>query len=421
MKQGKWTIKTTAGNVTTCKYLVLATGLLHRRHYPEFPGLSDYKGVVHHSGFWPENVSVKGKKVAVIGAGATSVQIVQELAKEADQLTMFMRRPSYCLPMQQRPLSKEEQSGWKSYLPKLFEAGRHSLAGFPSAGPDKGVFDASEEEREAHFEAMWERGGFNYPTCSYNDVLLDTKANKVVYDFWAKKIRARISDPVKRDLMAPSEPPYWFGTKRTPLEQDYYECLDQKNVEIVNLSATPLKSFDATGMLTEDGQSRTFDMVVLATGFDSFTGSVTNMGLLNKDGLDMRDVWKDGVGTYLGMLCHGFPNCFMVYSPQAPTALSNGPTIIESQVDFVVDTIAKLEAEHAKSIEPTQRAQNDWATMITTMSDYTLLPLTNSWWTGTNVPGKKAQALTYVGGIEMYEKTCRETMSGWKGFEVIAA
>jgi cation diffusion facilitator CzcD-associated flavoprotein CzcO len=95
VEQGRWTVKTVAGHVATSKYLILASGLLHRRHYPEFPGLKDFKGAVHHSGFWPEDMSVKGRRVAVIGAGATSVQIVQELAKEVDHLTMFMRRPSY--------------------------------------------------------------------------------------------------------------------------------------------------------------------------------------------------------------------------------------------------------------------------------------------------------------------------------------
>lgn len=218
-------------------------------------------------------MSVKGKKVAVIGAGATSVQVVQELAKEADQLTMFMRRPSYCLPMCQRPLSVEEQTGLKPYYQSLFQAGRQSAAGFPSSGPQRSIFDATEEEREAHFEETWRTGGFNFLTQTYNDVLLDKKANRLVYDFWAKKIRARMSDPVKQDLMAPLEPPYWFGTKRNPLEQDYYECLDMKHVEIVDLNATPLKKFYDKGILTEDGKYHEFDVVVLATGFDSFTGS----------------------------------------------------------------------------------------------------------------------------------------------------
>lgn len=272
-EDGRWTVKTATGSVAIGKYLILATGLLHRRHYPDFPGLNEFKGEVHHSGFWPEDLSVKGKKVAVIGAGATSVQIVQELAKEADHLSMFMRRPSYCLPMQQRAFSEEEQNQWKVYYDRLFAEGRKSRAGFPNTPNSKGVFDVTDEEREKHFEESWKRGAFNYLMLNYNDVVIDKKANRVVYDFWRKKIRARMTDPVKQDLMAPEEPPYWFGTKRTPLEHDYYEMLDKPTVEIIDMNKTPLKTFVPTGMVMEDEKLRDFDMVVLATGFDSFTGS----------------------------------------------------------------------------------------------------------------------------------------------------
>jgi len=276
-EDAKWTVKTSAGHTATGKYLILATGLLHRRYSPDFPGLKDYKGVLHHSASWPEDTSCKGKNVAIIGAGATSVQIVQEWAKEtADDggsLTMFMRRPSTCLPMGQRPLTTQEQSQWKAYFMRLFQEGRKSAAGFPSKGPDHGVFDVSAEEREAFFEELWGRGGFGYFMANYNNVLLDLKANRAMYDFWAKKVRARMTDPVKQDLMAPLEPVYPIGTKRPPLEHDYYECLDMKHVEIVDLNKTPLKTFTEKGMLMEDGKEREFDVVVLATGFDSFTGS----------------------------------------------------------------------------------------------------------------------------------------------------
>ena len=145
------------------------------------------------------------------------------------------------------------------------------------------------------------------------------------------------------------------------------------------------------------------------------------MGLKSKDGVPMEDSWRSGVHTYLGMLCHGFPNAFMVYSPQAPTALSNGPTILECQVDFVVSVIAKLEKEHAKSIEPTESAEEEWREMIQATNKHTLFPLTSSWWTGGNIPGKKAESLTYILGIENYETQCRETLDGWKGFEVVKA
>lgn len=272
-QQGRWTIKTDAGHTATCKYLIPATGLLHMKYTPDFPGLKDYKGEVHHSGFWPDGLDVIGKKVAIIGAGATAVQITQELGKRAEKLTVFLRRPSYCLPMRQRQWSEQESLGWKSFLDRILQQGRSSASGFPMSGPSCGIFDVSKEERERWFEELWARGAMNFLLSNYNDMLLNKEANREVYNFWAKKTRERLSDPVKRDIMAPVEPPYFFGTKRNPLENDYYEILDKPNVEIVDLSKTPLERFESTGMMTSDNKLRDFDMVVLATGFDSFTGS----------------------------------------------------------------------------------------------------------------------------------------------------
>jgi cation diffusion facilitator CzcD-associated flavoprotein CzcO len=271
--EAKWTVKSEAGHIAKCKYLYLATGLLHRRHYPEFPGLTDYQGVLHHSGFWPEDLSVKGKKVAIIGAGATAVQITQEVAKEAEALTVFMRRPSYCIPMGQRKISIEEQKHLKSYYPAMLDAGRRSAVGFPVARPPGSFWDHTPEQRRAHWEEAWSRGGFNFGLSNWPEIAMDEKANREAYEFWASKVRARMRDPVKREYMAPTEPPYYYGTKRVPLEHDYYEMLDQDHVQIVQMEQTPLKTFNKNGILLEDGRQLDFDIVILATGFDSFSGS----------------------------------------------------------------------------------------------------------------------------------------------------
>ncbi|KAJ9610914.1 hypothetical protein H2204_015363 [Knufia peltigerae] len=418
---GTWTVKTSAGHVATAKYLILATGLLHRKHTPALPGLADFNGRVIHSSAWDEDFSAEGQRVAVIGAGATSIQIVQELAKKADQVTMFMRRPSYCLPMRQRTMDRNEQTAWKAYYPTLFEASRKSRIGFPVQAPSVGIFEVSPEQREAYFEELWERGGFNFLACQYREVMVDKNSNRLVYDFWAKKTRARIVDPAKRELMAPLKPPYWFGTKRCPLESDYYEMLDKPSVEIVNLQQSAIVAVTKTGVVLSDGSNRECDTIVLATGFDSFTGSLTHMGLKNKHGVDLKEVWKDGISTYMGVFSHGFPNAFFVATAQAPTALSNGPTIIETQVDLIADTIAKLEAEHATSVEATKSAQEAWSVLIAQMNEHTLFPLTDSWWTGGNIPGKATRALTFIGGIALYEQICQENVANWDGFDVLHA
>lgn len=105
----------------------------------------------------------------------------------------------------------------------------------------------------------------------------------------------------------------------------------------------------------------------------------------------------------------------------APTALSNGPTIIEAQTDFICDTIAALRAQGATSIEAKAEAEDEWKESMNVMNKYTLYPYTNSWWNGSNIPGKTAENMTYIGGIDNYELQCREKMVGWKGFDVVSS
>ncbi|KAM0720984.1 hypothetical protein Q7P37_003269 [Cladosporium fusiforme] len=409
---GTWTVKTESGHSANCKYLFLATGSLHRKYTPDLPGLKDFKGTLVHSGEYPQDLDCTGKKVAIIGAGATAVQITQELGKVADETTIFLRRPSYCLPMGQRPLTDEEQKMWKAYYPTLFGAARQSPLGFPTAGVDKSAQEATEEERQSVWEEAWDKGAFHLLISAFNDTLLSPESNRMVYDFWRNKVLQRLTDPKKQALMAPEIPPYYIGTKRFPLEMDYYDVLAQDNVHLVDLTATPLKTFEATGMKMSDDVLREFDVVVLATGFDSFTGSLTHMGLKNKDGVELEKLWKDGVYTYLGLTVH-------VLLPQSPGVLSNGTVAIEAQVETIVDMIAKLEKENAKSIEARHEAEIEYKQMLEITANYTLIPQTSSWWNAANIPGKRAEGMTYVLGIQAYEKQCRDSMEGWKGFDVV--
>lgn len=211
--------------------------------------------------------------------------------------------------MRQRKWTVEEQNAWRSFYPSLFQSGRASFTGFPLSRQPVGVYDVPEEERLALFEELWERGAFHFGLGNYNDVVLDKRANRCVYEFWKKKVRERLTDPEKQKIMAPDEPPYYYGTKRNPLEHDYYEVLNQSNVSLHDLNANPLKSFHERGLLMSDGNLLEFDTIVLATGFDSYTGSLTQMGIKSKNGLDLKDEWKGGVHTYLGMTVAGFPNC----------------------------------------------------------------------------------------------------------------
>jgi cation diffusion facilitator CzcD-associated flavoprotein CzcO len=307
-------VNTEDGRTAKCKYFLLALGFAAKRHFPDWPGMEDFEGEIHHSSFWPDGagVDVKGKRVAVIGTGSTGIQIAQETSKEAASVTNFVRTPNLCLPMAQKPLTREEQDKRKEKeYPEIFKHRLTTFAGFAYDYVEKNTFDDSAEEREAFYEKLWENGGFEFWLANYKDLLFENKANAEAYKFWQKKTAARISDPVKRAILAPEQSPHAFGTKRPSLEQNYYEMLDKPENHVVDVKKTPIEKFTEKGIVTSDGKLHEFDVIALATGFDAVTGGMKNMGLKDVDGVELSEKWKNGTYSYLGMTLSGFPNMFL--------------------------------------------------------------------------------------------------------------
>lgn len=270
--------------------------------------MDKFKGEIHHSSFWPEEgIDVKGKRVAIVGTGSTGVQLAQETAKTAGSVTVFQRTPNLALPMQQKPVSSEKQQKQKAGYPDAFKHRMTTFAGFFYDFAQRNTFDDTPAEREAFYEELYKKGGFEFWLASYKDLLFDKDANRQAYDFWAKKTRARITDSRKRDILAPLEPPHAFGTKRPSLEQNYYEMLDKPENDVIDIKKTPIIEMTETGIKTEDGEHREFDVIALATGFDSVTGGMKNMGLQDVNGIPLSEKWKQGTWSYLGMSCAGFP------------------------------------------------------------------------------------------------------------------
>lgn len=401
----KWIVKTEDGRTARADYLINAIGFAAKRHFPDWKGLDSFAGELHHSSFWPqEGIDVKGKRVAVIGTGSTGVQIAQETSRDGAKVTVFQRTPNLALPMRQRKVSKEEQDANKKDYPQLYKDRMKTFAGFSYDFIKRKTMDDSPEEREKVYEKLWEAGGFEFWLATYDDMLFDMEANQEAYNFWAKKTRARITDERKRDIMAPLEKPHAFGTKRPSLEQDYYEQMDKPDNDVVDVTATPITEFTEKGIVTSDGKHREFDMIALATGFDSVTGGMKNMGLKDIHGVDLGDKWKKGTWTYLGMTCNDYPNMFFLYGAQGPTAFSNGPSCVEAQGEWIVDTMKKLKEEGITYLNPTKEAEEEWRRKVTELSDKTLFPGTSSWYMGANVPGKPREQLNYAGGIPLYSE-----------------
>lgn len=311
---GQWTVKTENGIKVHATYLLLCSGLLHNLYIPPFRGLERHlsrnplntlttedsntsRPLIFHSSTYPTHLSATGKRIAVIGAGATGVQIVQDLSKTASQLTLYLRRPSACLPMRNRPLTKAEQDTWRPFYPVLLDASRGSRTGIPfplpynSTSPTSpvsqypnqipSIFTLNREELEEYYTHLWNSGSFDFGARNFPDVHVSPEANRLAYDFWAQKTRSRMRDPVKRDAVAPLEPVDYLFTRRMPLEEDFYESVDRENVDTVLLRRgerdRELRFTERGAIVVEDGdkdqgEERIFDIVVLATGFDAFSG-----------------------------------------------------------------------------------------------------------------------------------------------------
>ncbi|KAF2814753.1 putative steroid monooxygenase [Mytilinidion resinicola] len=418
--EGKWHVKTEDGRTAKSKYFVVAAGFAAKRYIPDYKGIESFEGIIHHSAFWPEEgVDVKGKRCAVIGTGASGVQITQAWGPEAGSVTVFQRTPNLAVPMGKHALTAEEQNAAKRWYPRLFELREKCFGGFLFSFSEKNTFDDNAEEQDAFFHSLWDHGGFDFWLGTYKDMLFDPKANRAAYDFWARNVRPRIGDPKKRELLAPLEPPHPFGVKRPCLENNYYEQFNRETVDVFDIKANPIVEFQPKGILTADGTLHEFDVIAVATGFDITTGGMTHMGLKSVHGTTLNEEWKAAANTYLGTTVSGYPNMFHLYGPHGPTLLSNGPSTVEVQGRWIVDTIKKIEREGLKFIDPTPEATKEWKARINALSDISLFPTTKSTYMGGSLPGKAFEQVNYAGGIPEYAKEIRAALPGWKGFRTV--
>ncbi|KAK5174140.1 uncharacterized protein LTR77_001220 [Saxophila tyrrhenica] len=370
----KWHITCDNGTQITTRFMNCCLGFAAKRHFPEWPGLSDFKGYMCHSSFWPnEGVDMKGKKMAVVGNGATGIQIAQTAAREASELTVLVRTPNTCIPMNQHEVDPEQaKKDLETMGDKIGRERYLNHGGFLIEGQNKNVFDDPEERRKEVLDKALDEGGFRV-LFQYDDLLTDEKANRYVYDHLMARTRARMTDERKKDILAPLEPPHPFAGKRPSLEQDYYEQMDKPHVNIVDLKTNPVSHVTENGIVTKDGTEFELDIIAIATGFDSLTGGFMEIDFTGLDNEKLNKKWtgERGALSYLGMTVHQFPNMFYTYGPHAPTAYANGPSIVQPQGDWITDVIMKMRKEGKTKIDAKKDAEEEWKEMINKVSKIT--------------------------------------------------
>ena len=402
---------------TRARYVLPLLGTGSKALVPEIPGLADFAGDHFHTSRWPAGYDMTGKRVAVIGTGASGVQVVQSIAPEVAQLTVFQRTPATALPMISRKLDAAANDELRRGYPELFRYRETTFGGLEYDVIYTPTADVSDEEFEATLEELWAKGGLQIWLGGYADMFFNAEVGHRIYAFWRKKTLARIKDPALAEKLAPETPPYPFGTKRCPLEYAYYDAFNRDNVELVDVRETPIEKVTRTGIVTADGREHGFDVIVLATGFDSFTGGLTDIDVRSTSGESFAEVFRDGARTALGRATSGFPNMLYVYGPQSPSAFCNGPTCAELEGEWVVNCLVHLRDNGLTRIEATPEAEKEWHDHLEALASATTFPLANSWYMNANVPGKKRELLAYPGGLPTYLEKCRQSAeNGYAGF-----
>jgi cyclohexanone monooxygenase len=394
----------------------MASGCLSVPRKPDIPGVDSFAGEWYHTGQWPTaGVDFSDKRVGVIGTGSTALQLIPQVAKQAKHLFVFQRTPAYSLPAKNRPLGPGDSAEFNAAYGTLRETMRYSPTGTLHVMKNQSVLATAPEERERICETLWNEGGAAL-MYYFNDIAVDAEANEEIARFVRRKIKEAVKDPGTAEALTPTE--YPIGTKRICIDIDYFETYNRDNVTLVPLARAPIEEITPRGVRTAHGHYD-LDCLVFATGYDALTGALLQIDIRGVGGESLRDKWRAGPRTYLGLGTAGFPNLFMITGPGSPSVLSNMVVSIEQHVDWIADCLKALHDRKLNRIEPRPESEEEWMNHANEIASHTLFVRAASWYMGANIPGKPRVFMPYLGGVGVYRRTCTEVAAdGYRGFDL---
>ncbi len=411
----RWLVTTDKGEVIDTQFLVTCCGMLSAPHV-SFPGQETFKGKLFHTARWPKGpTDLAGKRVGVVGNGATGIQVIQSIAGEVGHLKVFIRTPQYIIPMKNPKWGATDAEAYKSKFKFLTERLPKTFTGF-EFDFEHAWADLTPPQRRQVVEDCWNDGSLKLWVSSFAELFFDESVNAEITEFVRAKMRERIKDPKLCEQLIPSD--YGFGTHRVPLESNFLEAFHRPNVEIVSVKDNPIARITPAGIQTADGTVHEFDVIILATGFDAGTGALTRIDIRGRGGRSLKEDWGRDIRTTMGLQVHGYPNLFTTAVPLAPSAaLCNMTTCLQQQVEWIDDCIKYMRGNNLKVIEPSREIEDQWVAHHDETANATLIAKTNSWYLGSNVEGKPRRVLSYCGGVGTYRQKCDEVAaSGYPGF-----
>ncbi|WAC56577.1 flavin-containing monooxygenase [Gordonia sp. SL306] len=397
-----WTATADDGRAYRARYLLMAVGCLSVPKDIDLPGFDKFAGHVLRTYDWPEGEDLNGRTVGVIGTGSTGAQVIPALSETVGDLTVIQRTPNFVIPTRNRPLHDGELDEIKAEYADRRARNRSHPAGVFRSDNEKNAFDVDARERYATFQERWEGGGINF-LGSFADLMFDQAANDAVAEFVHAKIDEIVDNPGTAASLKPRS--YPLGAKRPVIATDYYETYNKDNVHLVDVKRNPLDTFTEKGFRLADGTEYEIDTMVLATGFDAFTGPFTKMDIRGTDGRSLAQVWnREGAKTQLGFGAAGFPNMIIVAGVGSPSVLANMVTAIEQHVEWISRLLDTMREQGYTTIEAHESAQEAWVQTVEDVAAMTLWPNgdSGSWYRGANVEGKVQLFMPYAAGIVEY-------------------
>ena len=403
-----WDIKVSDGRELRCRVLILALGLLSQPTMPRVAGVEDFQGRSWHTYNWPhEQVDLRDQRVGVVGTGATAIQVIGEIADKVGELTVFQRRPNWVAPLNNSEISPAQMDEIRARYDEIFETCARTPGGFEHEPDRRGFYEVSQEERYELWDQLYDEPGFAIWLRNFREIFTDEEANAEISEYIAERIRGRVEDPEVAEKLIPKD--HGFGVQRVPMETGYLEAFNRENVQLVDISETPIERVTETGIRTSDGDYD-FDIIVYATGFDAITGSFDHIDIRGRNGMTLKEKWFDSPTTFLGMMVSGFPNLLMPSGPQSGSASTNYPRGIENGVDWCTEMLEYLYDNELGYFEATEEAESRWTEHVVKMYSVMLMRKAQSWFTGynSNVDGHEAGKVRYMvynGGTPKYVAT----------------
>ncbi len=409
--EGCWEVEIEDGHRARGQYLITSVGSLSAGYTPDFEGIDSFEGNSCHTSSRPaEGMDLAGKRVGVIGTGATGVQLITEIAKEVGHLTVFQRTANYCAPLRNGPIDYETQRQIKASYPEIFKKCMETPGSFMHEFDPRSAMEVPPEERMDQYERLWAEPGFKKWLSNFYDVMMPGEANEDYAEFVRNKIRERVHDPVVAEMLVPKE--HMFGSKRLPCESGYYEVYNQDNVLLVDVRKAPIERITPKGVKTKDAEYE-FDVIIFATGFDAVTGSLIKLNIQGQGGQTLKDKFAGGPRTYMGISSHGFPNLFTINA----ASVGNFVRAAEPLVDWVSEAMCYLRDNNFTRISATLEAENTWVDHVNEDGAKILRTQANSWFVGANIPGKARALLTAPDTAPvMRAKRAKVAANGYEGF-----